>query len=71
MARAFALDVEKCPKCGGRMKLMALVQDPKSAARFLRHLGEPTEPPDRAPARAPPYYKSAVIRRLTLSDHAA
>ena len=38
MARSFALDVEKCPKCEGRMKLVALVQDPKSAARFLRHL---------------------------------
>ena len=36
------------------MKLVALVQDPKSAARFLRHLGEPNEPPARAPAGAPP-----------------
>ena len=71
MARTFALDVEKCPKCDGRMKLVALVQDPKSIARFLRHIGEPREPPARAPARAPPYYKTAVIRRLTLGDHAA
>ena len=71
MARTFALDVEKCPKCQGRMKLVALVQDPKSVARLLRHIGEPREPPARAPARAPPYYKTAVIRRLTLGDHAA
>jgi len=71
LARTFALDVEKCPKCAGRMKLVALVQDPKSIARFLRHLREPNEPPVRAPARAPPYYKTAVIRRLTLGDHAA
>ena len=49
MARSFALDVEKCPKCAGRMKLVALVQDPKSVARFLRHLGAPNEPPVRAP----------------------
>jgi len=34
--------VEKYPKCD-RMKLVALVQDPKSVARFLRHLGEPNE----------------------------
>ncbi len=71
MARTFAIDVEKCPKCEGRMKLVALVQDPKTVARLLRHLGEPNEPPVRAPARAPPYYKTAVIRRLTLGDHAA
>ena len=71
MARTFAIDVEKCPKCEGRMKLVALVQDHKSVARLLRHLGEPNEPPARAPARAPPYYKTAIIRRLTLGDHAA
>ena len=71
MARSFALDVDKCPKCNGRMKLVTLVQDPKSLARFLRHLGEPNEPPVRAPARAPRYYKTAVVRRLTLGDHAA
>jgi len=34
--RTFALDVEKCPKCDGRMKLVALVQDPKSVARCLQ-----------------------------------
>ena len=32
MARAFAVDVEKCSKCEGRMKLVALVRDPKSVA---------------------------------------
>ena len=53
------------------MKLVALVQDPKSIARFLRHLGEPREPPVRAPARAPPDSPTAVLRRLTLGDHAA
>ena len=26
------------------MKLVALVQEPKAVARFLRHLGEPAEP---------------------------
>jgi len=35
------------------MKLVALVQDPKSIARFLRHLGEPREPPVRLPDRRP------------------
>src|ERR1019366_7019954 len=64
-------DVEKCPSCGARMKLVALVQDPKSVARFLQGLGEPHEPPVRAPARAPPYYKTRLIRRLTAGGIAA
>jgi hypothetical protein len=29
----------------------------------LRYLGEPLEPPKRAPARDPPYFKSQVLRR--------
>jgi hypothetical protein len=45
------------------MRLLALVTQPKNVERFLRHLGEPTEPPPRAPARAPPYSHSAVLRR--------
>ena len=68
MARSFKVDVERCPRCEGRMKLVALVQEKESLARFLDRLGEPSEPPVRAPARAPPYYKSAIIRRLTKND---
>ncbi|MFC1643146.1 hypothetical protein ACFL5O_10770 [Myxococcota bacterium] len=36
---------------------------PASIRRYLRHLGEPTEPPALAPARAPPYFKSLALRR--------
>jgi hypothetical protein len=71
MARSFRVDVETCPSCGGRMKLVALVQEKKDAERFLRGLGEPTDVAPRAPARAPPFYRSAVIRRLTSGDIAA
>jgi hypothetical protein len=45
------------------MRLLALISDLPSVARFLRHLGEPTEPPKRAPARDPPYWTSRVLRR--------
>jgi hypothetical protein len=46
----------------GRMKLKALVQKPENIARFLKHLGEPTEPPPLAPARAPPYWHARQLR---------
>jgi hypothetical protein len=45
------------------MKLTALVQKPEDIARFLRHIGEPTEPPPLAAARAPPYWQTRELRR--------
>jgi hypothetical protein len=52
------------------MRLLAMVTDPKSVARYLRGLGEPTEAPTRTPARGPPYWKSRVLRRA-IGDDAA
>ena len=68
LQRCFSIDVLSCPGCGGRMRLMALVTDPKSTRRFLRGLGEPTEAPAREPARGPPYWKSRVLRRTHGND---
>jgi hypothetical protein len=61
--RQLGIDVETCPRCGGKMKVIALVRDPESIARYLRHLGLPTEEPSMAPARAPPFWQSRVLRR--------
>ena len=62
LKRAFDIDV-RCPRCEARMKLVALVTDPGSIRRVLRHLGEDTEAPVREPARGPPFWKSRVLRR--------
>jgi hypothetical protein len=62
--RTFGVDVEVCPACGSRMKLLALVRDPEGIARFLAALGLPTTAPAFAPARAPPYWQSRVLRRM-------
>jgi len=66
LKRTFLIDVLCCPKCQGRMELIAMVTDPKSVTRFLRALGEHTEPPERVPARGPPYWQSAVLRKVSL-----
>ena len=63
LKRSFKIDVERCDKCGGRMKLRALVMTSAGIERYLTWLGEPTEPPALAPARGPPFFKSRVIRR--------
>ena len=48
------LDVLACPRCGGRLTLIALIDDPAVIGRMLQHLKLPTEVPDARPARAPP-----------------
>jgi hypothetical protein len=54
MARTFGFDVLACPRCGGRLRLIALIEDTAVISRILRHLRVPTEIPAPRPARAPP-----------------
>ena len=54
MRRAFDMDVLACPRCGGRLRLLALIEAGAVTVRILRHLGFPTEVPAARPARAPP-----------------
>jgi hypothetical protein len=54
MRRAFEFDVTACPRCGGRLRLIALVEQAAVIERILRHLGLPMVVPDARPARAPP-----------------
>ena len=65
LVRSFGHDAALCPRCGGKLRLHAIVQDPASIRRILRHRGEPTEPPPIAPARGPPIWKSKVLLRRT------
>ena len=55
LARAFLIDILECPKCSGRMKLIALIEEPRVVRKILNHLGEPTTIPSPAPARSPPW----------------
>jgi hypothetical protein len=50
----FAIDVLQCPRCPGRMTVIAVVTDPGPVQAILAHLGLPTQAPLLAPARAPP-----------------
>jgi hypothetical protein len=54
MRRAFEIDVLACPQCGGRMELIATIDDPAIVRKILAHLGLPTEVPVARPARPPP-----------------
>jgi hypothetical protein len=52
--RVFRDDLLVCPRCTGRMRVLAAITDPAVVAAILTHLGLPTEPPPIAAARAPP-----------------
>ena len=54
MRRTFGFDVLACPRCGGRLRLIALIEQGSVIQRILRHLGEPVEILEPRPARAPP-----------------
>jgi len=41
MRRAFDLDVLRCPRCAGRMQLIATIEDPAVIQQILAHLGLP------------------------------
>jgi hypothetical protein len=41
MQRSFGLDVLACPRCGGRFRLIALIEEAAVVRRSLRHLGLP------------------------------
>ena len=50
MRRSMGIDVLVCPRCGGRLRLIALIDDPAVIRQVLRHLGLPTEVPEALPA---------------------
>jgi hypothetical protein len=41
-------------ECGGKMRVLAFITEPRVVHRILDHVGLPTEAPPVAPARAPP-----------------
>ena len=52
--RSLKLDVLSCPKCGGRMKVIACLTEPATVRKVLRSMGLSPEIPARSPPRDPP-----------------
>ena len=60
MRRAFDIDVLACPRCAGRMRLIATIEDPR-VIRILAHLVLPTGDPNPCPSRPPPSRPGALF----------
>ena len=54
MRRSFDVDVLACARCGGRMRLIAMVLERTAVRKILAHLGVSNEPPRPTPAQSPP-----------------
>ena len=61
MRHAFDLDVLACPRCGGRLRLVATVEDPHVIRQILAHLGFPAQVPHPDPPQPPPTHATGAI----------
>jgi hypothetical protein len=55
LKRVFAIDIETCRQCGGRLRVIACIEQPEFIERILGHLGRVAGAVDPGhPSRAPP-----------------
>jgi len=57
LKRVFNIDIETCPHCPGKLKIIAVIEDPSTIVKILKHLGLPA----RARPRAPANYAASLI----------
>ncbi len=50
LKRSFYYDALKCPECGDRMEMIAVIEDREVARKILKSMGLPSEPPVPDPA---------------------
>jgi len=51
LRRTFEIDILACPDCGGRLRLLATIEDTEVVAKILAHLNLPIDPPEPSPVR--------------------
>ena len=54
LKRVFGVDILKCSRCQGQMRLIACIEEPDVAKKILEHLGLRAEPLPTLRAQAPP-----------------
>jgi hypothetical protein len=70
LKRVFLTHALTCPKCQGRMKILAAVTKPDAIRKILDHLGIPSEAPRRTRARPPSQAELSSVADPTEVDHA-
>jgi len=64
LKRVFGIDIEACARCGGKLRVIASIEEPEVIAKILAHLERtaPDQYPSELPlgARAPPQQPSRL-----------
>jgi hypothetical protein len=68
LKRVFMTDALTCPKCDGRMKILAAITEPDAIRKILDHLGIPSEAPRRTFARSPPQAELSGTADMDYAD---
>ena len=55
LKRVFAIEIEKCEKCGGSVRIIASIEDPDVIQKILKHLAldRLVDPQNRSPLTQP------------------
>lgn len=65
LKRVFGVEIDQCARCGGKLKIMASLEQPAVIAKILAHLErstpEPYQPELPLGARAPPVVQSRLL----------
>jgi hypothetical protein len=64
LQRVFNIEIESCARCGGRLKVLASIEDPEVIARILAHRrarGQEEAPVASLGPRAPPPGMSGML----------
>jgi chorismate mutase len=72
LERVFIIDIEVCEHCGGQVKVIASIEDPKVIEQILKHLKQKAAkadaakrhelPPERAPQLVPNLFEPSQSR---------
>jgi hypothetical protein len=53
LRRVFAIDIETCPKCGGKLRVIACIEDPSLIAKILAQIRRRAALIDSTPRASP------------------
>jgi hypothetical protein len=67
LAKIYKVDALRCPVCGDRMRVIAVIHDPDVIERILRHLGR-WDPPRGPPREPPPTERTIEYERVPEYD---
>jgi hypothetical protein len=80
LKRTYSVDAMVCPRCGSRLRWMAVINDRATARKIIDHIGIPPHPKPSPRARGPDHLEqppevtkssSTILTRETLPSDSA